>query len=105
MLDQIHGTMCVHSFQGVQCKNPAHQQKTNGWLCAGHYQQMQQSIPQKPRLVSGKWTGLVPMTDEQVIAGIIAGDATAITLGKVHTLRRGALDPVYLRTLEPTQIQ
>jgi hypothetical protein len=82
------------------CGKPAFTKATNGYLCIGHYRQQQQSIPAKVRKAQPKWRGLVPQSDEQIIADIIASDKRAIENGTIVLVKRGAHDPIVLRLLE-----
>lgn len=38
--------ICVHSFDGTGCVEPAFNGGANGWLCKGHYQQLGANIQQ-----------------------------------------------------------
>ena len=105
----VNGATCIHAFLTPElCGKPAlqrpdkHGKLSNGWLCKEHYRQFQASIPPKPRHSQPKWKGLVPQvqSDEEIIADIIATDATAIALGVVVRKQHGSLEPVYFRTLE-----
>jgi hypothetical protein len=57
-------------------------------------------MPSKHRLPQPRWKGLPLTRDEDIIADIIQQDAQAIQLGRVVSVRYGALDPVYVRYLE-----
>lgn len=78
--------------------------RTHGWLCDGHWQQEQRSIPPNARKAQPRWRGLSNLSDAEIIADIIAQDKRAIAEGKVARIQRGAQDPVFLKLLEPPTV-
>jgi hypothetical protein len=97
---------CVHGefyTLGTRCGRPPFTRRTHGWLCHGHYRDQQETIPPKPRQPQERWKGWQaarPLTDDQIIAEILATDRALIAAGKVVTITRGRTDPVQLRLLE-----
>lgn len=89
----------------TRCGKPAVTSKTHGWLCIGHYQQQQRNIPANPRLPQPKWNGQkVVESDVAIIRDILQVEKQAIAEGKVVQIKRGALEPVFLKLLEPPTV-
>jgi hypothetical protein len=96
---------CIHSYVTPdQCKRPAFTRKTHGWLCLADYRAQSETIPPKPRLLQPRWIGLQQQNDSEIIKDILATDAARIAAGRIVEVRRGVLEPVVLRLLEPVVV-
>lgn len=95
--------ICIHHYRGMKCEQPVIL-RSHGLLCYEHYHAQQRSHPQKPRKPQPLWKGLTPQKDDEIVADIIATDKQAIAEGRIVVVQKGNTDPVFFRTLEPTQV-